>query len=77
MLEGKRSVELDPLSIVMNADLGVTFFYAHRYEESATQLRKTLEIDPTSSTRTIISGMLFKQRATSRARLPNTKRQSN
>src|SRR5437870_8459625 len=46
--EGKRSVELDPLSIVINADLGGTFYYAHRFEESAGQLRKTLEIDPTS-----------------------------
>ena len=46
--EGKRSVELDPLSIVINADLGETFYYAKRYDESVTQLRKTLEIDPTS-----------------------------
>jgi TolB-like protein/Flp pilus assembly protein TadD len=46
--EGRRSVELDPLSIVINADLGETFYYAKRYDESVTQLRKTLEIDPTS-----------------------------
>jgi adenylate cyclase len=46
--EGKRSVELDPLSSVINADLGGTFFYARRFDESVAQLRKTLEIDPTS-----------------------------
>jgi TolB-like protein/Tfp pilus assembly protein PilF len=46
--EGKRSVELDPLSIVINADLGETFFYARRFDESVAQLRKTLEFDPTS-----------------------------
>ena len=46
--EGKRSVELDPLSVVINADLGETFFYAKRYDESVAQLRKTLELDPTS-----------------------------
>jgi TolB-like protein/lipoprotein NlpI len=45
--ESKRAVELDPLSPVINADLGTTFYYARRYEESARQLRKTLEIDPT------------------------------
>src|SRR5881398_477922 len=45
--QGKRAVELDPLSPVINTDLGTTFYYAHRYEESAKQLRKTLEIDPT------------------------------
>src|SRR5437763_308696 len=46
--EGRHSVELDPLSVIINADLGVSFLYAHRYEESARQLRKTLELDPTS-----------------------------
>jgi len=46
--EGKRSVELDPLSIVMNVDLGQTFYYARRYEEAARQIRKALEIDPAS-----------------------------
>jgi len=45
--EVRRAVELDPLSPVINADLGTTFFYAHRYDDSARQLRKTLEIDPT------------------------------
>src|SRR5436190_1980248 len=45
--EGKRAVELDPLSVVINVDLGTTFYYARRYEEAAAQLRKTLGIDPT------------------------------
>jgi TolB-like protein/Flp pilus assembly protein TadD len=48
IVEGRRAVELDPLSIVINTDLGGTFYYAHRFDESATQMRKTLEIDPTS-----------------------------
>src|SRR6266536_1684022 len=43
----KRAVELDPLSPVINTDFGTTFYYAHRYEDSAKQLRRTLEIDPT------------------------------
>ncbi len=45
--ESKRAVELDPLSTVINADLGGTFYYAGRFEEGAAQLRKTLAIDPT------------------------------
>jgi TolB-like protein/lipoprotein NlpI len=45
--EVKRAVELDPLSPVINVDLGTTFYYARRYDESARQLRKALEIDPT------------------------------
>jgi adenylate cyclase len=46
--EGKRAVELDPLSIVINADLGITLYLARRYDEAIDQLRKTLAIDPTS-----------------------------
>ncbi|MGZ5552893.1 MAG: tetratricopeptide repeat protein [Chthoniobacterales bacterium] len=45
--ESKRGVELDPLSPIINTDLGVTFLYAHRYDEAAAHLRKTLAIDPT------------------------------
>ncbi len=45
--EGKRAVELDPLSPIINTDLGTTFGYAHRYDEAAKQLRKTLQLDPT------------------------------
>jgi TolB-like protein/Tfp pilus assembly protein PilF len=45
--EGKRAIELDPLSPVINADLGGTLAYAHRFEAAAKQLRKTLELDPT------------------------------
>jgi TolB-like protein/Tfp pilus assembly protein PilF len=45
--EGKRAVELDPLSPIINADLDFTLTFARRYEEAIAQLRKTLEIDPT------------------------------
>jgi TolB-like protein/Tfp pilus assembly protein PilF len=43
--EGKRAQELDPLSLIINADLGYTFMLARRYDEAIAQLRKTLEID--------------------------------
>jgi TolB-like protein/Tfp pilus assembly protein PilF len=45
--EGKRAIELDPLSPVINTDLGSTLINARRYDEAIAQLRKTLEIDPT------------------------------
>src|SRR3989454_2392249 len=44
--EGKRAVELDPLSLVINTDLGVDYHYARRYDEAIAQLHKTLEMDP-------------------------------
>src|SRR6266536_2749504 len=43
--EGKRAVELDPLSLVINTDLGSNYSYARRYDEAIAQLRKTLEMD--------------------------------
>jgi tetratricopeptide (TPR) repeat protein len=46
--EGKRAVELDPLSMINNADLGNVYFYAHRYDEAISAVRKSLEIDPHS-----------------------------
>ena len=45
--EGKRAIELDPLSPIINADLGQILYAARRYDEAIAQLRKTLEIDPT------------------------------
>jgi TolB-like protein/Flp pilus assembly protein TadD len=44
--EGKRAIELDPLSLVINTDLGVNYFFARRYDEAIAQLRKTIEMDP-------------------------------
>jgi len=44
--EGKRAVELDPLSSVINSDLGAVYLYARRYDEAIAQFRKLLEMDP-------------------------------
>ena len=42
----KRAQELDPLSLIINADLGTTYIYARRYDKAIEQLRKTIEMDP-------------------------------
>src|SRR5262249_23309389 len=44
--EAKRAVELDPLSLIISADLGEDYFFARRYDEAIAQLRKTVEMDP-------------------------------
>ena len=46
--EGKRSIELDPLSMINNADFGNDYYFARRYDEAIAQLRKTIEIEPHS-----------------------------
>ena len=43
--EGKRAQELDPLSLIINADLGYDYIYARQYDKAIEQLRKTTEMD--------------------------------
>jgi serine/threonine-protein kinase len=45
LAEMRRAQELDPLSLIINANLGKTYFNARRYDEAILQLRKTIEID--------------------------------
>ena len=44
--EAKRAVELDPLSLIINADFSWLYLCSRRYDEAEAQARKTLEIDP-------------------------------
>jgi len=44
--EHQRALELDPFSLIINANLARSFYWAHRYDEAITQARKTLQIDP-------------------------------
>ncbi|MGH7938965.1 MAG: tetratricopeptide repeat protein, partial [Bryobacteraceae bacterium] len=43
--EMKRALELDPLSLIINTNLGVAFLHAGRLDDAISQLRKTLEMD--------------------------------
>ena len=42
----KRAMELDPLSLVINTDMGATYYRARRYDQAIEQLRKTVDMDP-------------------------------
>ena len=44
--ELKRAHELDPLSVIINADLGLSYWYPGRYPEGIAQLRKAIELEP-------------------------------
>ena len=43
--EGRRAIELDPLTLTTSLQLGWIYFNARRYEESIAQLQRTLELD--------------------------------
>jgi TolB-like protein/DNA-binding winged helix-turn-helix (wHTH) protein/Flp pilus assembly protein TadD len=44
--EMKKAQNLDPLSLIINADLAELLVLAHHYDESIVQSRKTIEMDP-------------------------------
>ncbi len=44
--EMKRAQELDPLSLIINAELGSNYMFARQYDKAIEQLRKTIEMDP-------------------------------
>jgi TolB-like protein/Flp pilus assembly protein TadD len=45
LAEMRRAQELDPLSLIINANFGKAYFNARRYDEAILRLRKTVEID--------------------------------
>jgi adenylate cyclase len=45
--ELKHAVELDPLSLVINSNLGVAYIHAGHLDDAIAQLRKTVELDGT------------------------------
>jgi TolB-like protein/DNA-binding winged helix-turn-helix (wHTH) protein/Flp pilus assembly protein TadD len=44
--ELRKAVSLDPLSLIISADLADVLVAAHRYDESIEQSRKTIDMDP-------------------------------
>ena len=44
--EMKRAEELDPLSPVISADVGLALVYARRYDEAIAQTKRALSLDP-------------------------------
>jgi serine/threonine-protein kinase len=45
LAEMRRAQELDPLSLIINANYGKAYFNARRYDEAIQQLKKTIELD--------------------------------
>ena len=46
IVEGRRATELDPLSAIVRADLGVTLVFARRFDEAMAEFYKAIELDP-------------------------------
>src|SRR5260370_2684752 len=44
--EMRKAQDLDPLSLIINADLAELLLIAHSYDESIQQSRKTIDMEP-------------------------------
>jgi len=44
--EIRRAHELDPLSLIINTDIGFEHYYTHHYDQAISQLKTTLEMKP-------------------------------
>jgi len=46
LAERRQALELDPLSVSINFELGIAYYYARDYDRAIQQFQKTLELDP-------------------------------
>ena len=46
IVEIRKAESLDPLSLIIGADIADALCVAHRYDEAVQQSEKTLELDP-------------------------------
>jgi tetratricopeptide (TPR) repeat protein len=44
--ERKKAVEIDPLSLIMNFELGLGYYYSRDYDKAIDQFHKTLDLQP-------------------------------
>jgi TolB-like protein/lipoprotein NlpI len=58
-LECNRGQELEPMSLLINANLGVHYYFARQYEKAAKQLSATLEMNPNFAFTHQILGLVF------------------
>jgi tetratricopeptide (TPR) repeat protein len=60
--EMRQAENLDPLSLIINADLAELLVLAHSYDESILQSRKTIEMDPNFALAHIQLGQAYLQK---------------
>lgn len=61
LLEVEHALRLDPLSLVINADVGWLLFFARNYERAIAQLLKTVDLDPNFALAHWLLGLNYEQ----------------
>ena len=60
--EVEKAASLDPLSLIVSADLAEELMVAHRYDEAIKQSRKTMNMDPFFAPAHFVLGEVFVQK---------------
>ena len=60
--EANRALELDPVSLIINTNLGDTFFYAGQFDQAVAQHRKTLLLDASFAPAHLYLGRALEQK---------------
>lgn len=61
LIEIKRALDLDPVSLIINSDAVLVYYYSGEYDQAAAQCRKVLEMDPSFSIIHSYQGLIFEQ----------------
>ena len=62
LAEARQAQSLDPLSLIINCDVGVRFYFARQYDKAIEQYHKTLEMDPNFPVAHIWLGRAYEQK---------------
>ncbi len=57
----KHSQNLDPLSLIINAAVGWSYYFARQYDEAVAQLERTVELDPNYPVGHWILGLVYRK----------------
>lgn len=68
--ELRRALEVDPLSLIINTNLGVTLIHARRLDEAIVQLRKTIELDASFAYAHRTLGLALEQQGKTQEAMP-------
>lgn len=75
--ELRLAQQVDPLSPIINADLGKLFFLAREPDQAIEQLRKTLELDPEMPLAHVFLGLAYNKKGMSNNAIPELERVAN
>ena len=66
LAELKRARDLDPLSLIINTNLGLTYYWARRYDLAIDQLKTAIQLEPNFFRAHLHLGMVYERKSMER-----------